>query len=128
MLALGQRLAPLIGRADRVATYVQELLEGLEPFVAEYLALWDGRVHRDVVFDLVALLKPRDYESEPTRASCAASTADLLYSTVLYAHILATLDTLATKADAEWQAAFVDCLRELVQNWAMRDDWGETER
>lgn len=27
------------------------------------------------------------------------------------------------KADPEWIAAFVDCLRDLVQNWAVRNDW-----
>lgn len=43
---------------------LQELLEGLEPFLAEYLTSWNGASHREVIFDLVSLLKPRHFEGE----------------------------------------------------------------
>ena len=45
--------------ADVELPGAQELLEALEPFLASFLFDWDGERHRAVIFQLVALLKPR---------------------------------------------------------------------
>jgi hypothetical protein len=43
-------------------THPQELLEHFEPFLAEFLLTWNGEPHRPVIFDLIALLKPLEYD------------------------------------------------------------------
>ncbi|ORY88627.1 Mis6-domain-containing protein [Leucosporidium creatinivorum] len=103
-----KRIEDLLCRIRELCEMGGELLEGLEPFLAEYLQTWNGASHREVIFDLVSLIKPRPYE-------------------ILHGHILVPLQALAAKADAAWLAAFIDCLREMVQNWAVRDDWSGEE-
>ncbi|GAA5912051.1 hypothetical protein JCM8208_006469, partial [Rhodotorula glutinis] len=99
-----ERVEDLLGRARDVCEMGGELVEALEPFLATFLADWDGERHRNVVFELVARLKPRAW-------------ADLEQ------HVLRKLRALAETASAEWLAALVDCLGALVRNLAVRDNW-----
>ncbi|BGP11924.1 hypothetical protein JCM10049v2_007844 [Rhodotorula toruloides] len=104
-----KRVADLFARVRELSEFAGELLEELEPFLAEYLQRWDGLTHRKLVFDLFALIKPLRFED-------------------LYHHYLRPLETFA-KADSvegAWVADFLACLTALVSNWAVRDDWDET--
>ncbi|KAG0659206.1 hypothetical protein C6P46_005259 [Rhodotorula mucilaginosa] len=102
------RTADLLARVRDLSAYGGELLEELEPFLAEYLLSWDGHKHKQIVFDLIALLKPFDVGS-------------------LRKHYLDQLEKLATSRamGAEWIADLVGCLTTLVSNLASRDDWSE---
>ncbi|GAA6002019.1 uncharacterized protein JCM10292_001800 [Rhodotorula paludigena] len=99
------RIEDLFCRVRELCELGGELLEALEPFLADFLHTWDGRHHRKVVFDIVALLKPFSWELE-------------------YAgFFLDELRRLADLHDVEWSAAFLACLTALVRNLAVRDNW-----
>ncbi|GAA5909578.1 hypothetical protein JCM6882_003460 [Rhodosporidiobolus microsporus] len=100
------RVEDLLCRLRELCEMGGELLEPLEAFLAEYLLRWDGASHRKVVFDLVALLKPLDWDG-------------------LYGHFLCHLERLAATATAEWVADYFDCLASLILHLAVRDDWEE---
>lgn len=106
---------------------VQELIEGLEPFLADYLTTWDGEAHRDVIFDLIALQKPLAYDGEHLSPSLRERNADPPSPAVFGGHILAPLQALAVTANAEWLARLIQCMQELVLAWAMRTEWGKDE-
>jgi hypothetical protein len=38
------------------------LIEAFEPVLVDYLQIWNGESHREVIFDLIALHKPLAYE------------------------------------------------------------------
>ncbi|GAA6057186.1 hypothetical protein JCM3770_004367 [Rhodotorula araucariae] len=98
------RIEDLLCRVREVSELGGELVEALEPFLAEYLLDWDGEKHRRVVFGLVALLKP-------------------FVSKDLMRHFLDRLRVMASTAGAEWNADLVACLASLVRNLAVRDSW-----
>ncbi|GJN94703.1 hypothetical protein Rhopal_007794-T1 [Rhodotorula paludigena] len=98
------RIEDLFCRVRELCELGGELLEALEPFLADFLHTWDGEHHRKVVFDIVALLKPFSWEQ--------------------YAgFFLDKLRKLADSHDVEWSADFVACLTALVRNLAVRDNW-----
>ncbi|GAA6030687.1 hypothetical protein JCM8097_006273 [Rhodosporidiobolus ruineniae] len=76
--------------------------------LSELGGTWDGKQHRQVVFDWLALLKPLEYNS-------------------LYAYFFRHLDRISStaEADAVWLAEWVRCLTSLVRHLAERDDWDE---
>lgn len=45
-----------------VLVFHQELIEAFEPVLVDYLQIWNGESHREVIFDLIALHKPLAYE------------------------------------------------------------------
>ncbi|GAA5944947.1 hypothetical protein JCM3775_005508, partial [Rhodotorula graminis] len=98
------RVEDLLSRVRDICELGGELVEALEPFLNTFLANWDGEGHRDVIFQLVALLKPRAW-------------ADLEQS------VLGKLRKVAGTASVDWVAALVDCLSALVRNLAVRDNW-----
>ncbi|KPV72872.1 uncharacterized protein RHOBADRAFT_55543 [Rhodotorula graminis WP1] len=98
------RVEDLLSRVRDICELGGEVVEALEPFLNTFLANWDGERHRDVIFQLVALLKPRAW-------------ADLEQS------VLGKLRKLAGTASVDWVAALVDCLSALVRNLAVRDNW-----
>ncbi|BGP35943.1 hypothetical protein JCM10296v2_007795 [Rhodotorula toruloides] len=104
-----KRVGDLFARVRELSELAGELLEELEPFLAEYLQRWDGTAHRKLVFDLLALVKPLRFED-------------------LHHHYLRPLETFAMAESVEgtWIADFVACLTALVGHWAVRDDWDET--
>ncbi|GAA6030666.1 hypothetical protein JCM8097_006262 [Rhodosporidiobolus ruineniae] len=103
-----ERVEDLLARGRELSELGGELVEHFEPFLSEFLQTWDGKQHRQVVFDWLALLKPLEYNS-------------------LYAYFFRHLDRISStaEADAEWLAEWVRCLTSLVQHLAERDDWDE---
>ncbi|GAA5988393.1 hypothetical protein JCM10908_003546 [Rhodotorula pacifica] len=89
-----------------LSAYGGELLEELEPFLAEFLLSWDGVKHKEIVFDLITLLKPFDVGS-------------------LRKHYLDRLEALAKSSSAsdEWIVDLIGSYTTLVSNLASRDDW-----
>ncbi|GAA5970370.1 hypothetical protein JCM11641_001684 [Rhodosporidiobolus odoratus] len=100
------RVEDLLCRARELSEIGGELIEDVEPFLAEYLVGWDGQAHRRTIFDLIGLLKPLEWDD-------------------LYSHFLRHPDRIASTASAEWVADAVLCLTSLVSNWALRDCWDE---
>ncbi|BGP20883.1 hypothetical protein JCM10213_003381 [Rhodosporidiobolus nylandii] len=100
------RIEDLLTRAKELSEMGGELIESLEPFLAEWLLKWDGKAHKKVLFELVALLKPLEFDA-------------------LCAHFLRPLEACTGEASAEWIADFVVCLTSLVSNLVVRDDWGD---
>ncbi|GAA5851930.1 hypothetical protein JCM8547_000102 [Rhodosporidiobolus lusitaniae] len=100
------RIEDLLCRARELSEMGGELLEPLEPFLAEFLRHWDGQDYKEVVFDLIASLKPLEFES-------------------LYGYYLKQLERLAEGASPEWVAVMIGSLEALVSHLAARDDWTE---
>lgn len=85
------------------ADFMQQTLPEFENFVIRYLETWNGVHHTLPLLRLIARLQPRSYED-------------------LRRDILMPLHRVFQTADIEAKAHILNCLHELIRNWA-EIDW-----
>lgn len=98
---------------------LQGLIEGFEPVLIDYLQIWNGESHREVIFDLIALHKPLAYERT---SILLLSRRSLICLADFFGRVLEPLQRLSVSGGPEWIADMLSCLSNLVTAWALRPD------
>ncbi|KAI8577817.1 hypothetical protein K450DRAFT_250142 [Umbelopsis ramanniana AG] len=104
-----QALGDFLQKVFSMAEFTRELLPAFEKFLAHYLCIWNGHDHKELIFKLIAFIKPASFDD-------------------IFKRYLQPLFRLYTVSDVAWKARLITTYTAWLKNWALLDWRGHQER